>query len=77
MGGGTRSGSRFPGGIGGMFGEDFFGSSFSSGEGASMYTQQPRKQAPIENRLSCSLEDLYKGTTKKMKISREIVDANG
>ncbi|KAG6488225.1 dnaJ homolog subfamily B member 1-like [Zingiber officinale] len=78
MGGGTRSGSRFPGGIGGMFRDDLFGSSFSGGEGgASMYTQQPRKQAPIENRLPCSLEDLYKGTTKKMKISREIVDANG
>ncbi|CAI0385325.1 unnamed protein product, partial [Linum tenue] len=29
-----------------------------------------------ENNLHCSLEELYKGTTKKMKISREIVDAS-
>ncbi|KAL0659936.1 hypothetical protein Bca4012_080521 [Brassica carinata] len=36
-----------------------------------------RKVAPIENKLPCSLEDLYKGTTKKMKISREILDASG
>ncbi|CAD5164712.1 unnamed protein product [Musa acuminata subsp. malaccensis] len=81
MGGmGTRGGSRFPGGMGGMggmFGDDIFGSAFGAGEGASMNYQQPRKAAPIENRLPCSLEDLYKGTTKKMKISREIVDASG
>ncbi|CAN1354819.1 DnaJ homolog subfamily B member 13 [Linum perenne] len=32
---------------------------------------------PIENKLPCSLEDLYKGTTKKMKISRDILDASG
>ncbi|XP_058100585.1 uncharacterized protein LOC131245265 [Magnolia sinica] len=67
-GGGLRAGSRFPGG---MFADDFFG---SFGE-ASM--NQPRKAAPIENTLPCSLEDLYKGTTKKMKISREIADASG
>ncbi|CAN1354810.1 DnaJ homolog subfamily B member 13 [Linum perenne] len=30
-----------------------------------------------ENKLPCSLEDLYKGTTKKMKISRDILDASG
>lgn len=70
-GGGMRGGSRFPGG---MFADDLSG--FSFGEGASM-SSQPRKAAPIENRLPCSLEELYKGTTKKMKISREIVDASG
>lgn len=70
-GGGMRGGSRFPAG---MFGDDLSG--FSFGEGASM-SSQPRKAAPIENRLPCSLEELYKGTTKKMKISREIVDASG
>ncbi|CAL9205640.1 unnamed protein product [Musa hybrid cultivar] len=76
-GGGSRGGSRFPSRMGGMFGEEMFGSTFRGGEGASMNFQQPRKAAPIENRLPCSLEDLYKGTTKKMKISREIVDASG
>ncbi|XP_042438584.1 dnaJ homolog subfamily B member 4-like [Zingiber officinale] len=71
--GSARAGSRFPGRMG-MLNEDFFGSSFGgAGEGAS----QPRKAAPIEKRLPCSLEELYKGTTKKMKISREILDASG
>ncbi|XP_074563340.1 uncharacterized protein LOC141819969 [Curcuma longa] len=76
-GGGTRAGSRFPGGMG-MFSEDIFNSPFgAAGEGASMTSQVPRKAAPIEQRLPCSLEELYKGTTKKMKISREILDASG
>ncbi|PKA54397.1 DnaJ protein like ANJ1 [Apostasia shenzhenica] len=69
---GMRSGLKFPGG---MFGDDLFGSAFS-GEG-SMHPQRPQKPAPIENKLPCSLEDLYKGTTKKMKISREISDTSG
>ena len=68
MGGGVRSRS-----FGGMFGDDLF-SSF--GEGRPM-SQAPRKASPIENKLPCSLEELYKGTTKKMKISREILDASG
>ncbi|KAM7277259.1 hypothetical protein ACFE04_019125 [Oxalis oulophora] len=61
------------------FNEDIF-SSFASGPGgggASMQHSALRKAAPIENRLPCSLEDLYKGTTKKMKISREILDSSG
>ncbi|XAR66500.1 hypothetical protein NMG60_11012766 [Bertholletia excelsa] len=72
MGGGSgmRGSSRFGGG---MFGDDIF-SSF--GEGRPM-SSGPRKAVPIENRLPCSLEELYNGTTKKMKISREIADASG
>jgi DnaJ homolog subfamily B member 4 len=35
------------------------------------------KVSAIERKLPCNLEELYKGTTKKMEISREIVDANG
>lgn len=57
----------------GMFGDDMF-SSF--GEGRPM-SSGPRKAPLIENRLPCKLEELYKGTTKKMKISREIADASG
>ncbi|CAL1368057.1 unnamed protein product [Linum trigynum] len=34
-----------------------------------------RKAAPIENLLGCSLEELYKGVKKKMKISRNVFDA--
>lgn len=76
-GGGGASGmrgSRFPGSI---FGDDIF-SSFPEGGGAtSMNHGGMRKAPPIENKLPCSLEDLYKGTTKKMKISREIADMSG
>ncbi|KAK2447325.1 hypothetical protein P8452_11649 [Trifolium repens] len=72
-GNGMRGGSRS---FGGMFGggDDIF-SQFD--EGRPMQRQGPRKAAAIENRLPCSLEELYKGTTKKMKISREIADASG
>ncbi|XP_028553310.1 dnaJ homolog subfamily B member 6 isoform X2 [Dendrobium catenatum] len=69
---GMRGGSRFPSG---MFGDEFLGSQFG-GEG-SMNPQRPQKAAAIENRLPCSLEDLYKGGTKKMKISREVSDRSG
>ncbi|OWM91078.1 dnaJ homolog subfamily B member 4-like [Punica granatum] len=82
--GGMGSGG---GGMGGMrgssfsssiFGNDIF-SSFGEGAGGGGSASQsaPRKAPPIENRLPCSLEDLYKGTTKKMKISREIADVFG
>ncbi|XP_077212460.1 uncharacterized protein LOC143847497 [Tasmannia lanceolata] len=67
-GSGMRGGSMFPGG---MFGDDFFG---NFGEPS---VNHMRKAPPIENHLPCSLEELYKGTTKKMKISREIADMSG
>ncbi|XP_057757594.1 uncharacterized protein LOC130976697 isoform X1 [Arachis stenosperma] len=60
---------------GGMFGDDIF-SQFRSGAGEGS-AHMPRKSAPIEIILQCSLEDLYKGTSKKMKISRDVIDANG
>uniref|UniRef100_A0A1J3DX22 DnaJ-like protein subfamily B member 13 n=1 Tax=Noccaea caerulescens TaxID=107243 RepID=A0A1J3DX22_NOCCA len=79
-GGGQRFSSR-------MFGGDDMYASFGEGGGGgggSMHHHHhhhhhggARKVAPIENKLPCSLEDLYKGTTKKMKISREIVDVSG
>ncbi|RWR97888.1 dnaJ protein 1 [Cinnamomum micranthum f. kanehirae] len=67
--GGMRGGSRF----GGMFRDDLFG---SFGE-ASAVQNPTRKAPPIESTLPCSLEELYKGTTKKMKISREISNISG
>ncbi|PIA40195.1 hypothetical protein AQUCO_02500119v1 [Aquilegia coerulea] len=39
--------------------------------------QTSRKQSVMENKLPCSLEDLYLGTTKKMRISRNVADAMG
>ncbi|KAF2316000.1 hypothetical protein GH714_040795 [Hevea brasiliensis] len=38
---------------------------------------EAKKAAPIENALPCSLEDLYKGAKKKMRISRIAYDASG
>lgn len=36
-----------------------------------------KKAAAVENFLSCTLEEIYKGTKKKMKISRNIYDSSG
>ncbi|CAN0900759.1 DnaJ homolog subfamily B member 4 [Linum grandiflorum] len=36
-----------------------------------------RKAAAIENLLACSLEELYKGVKKKMRICRNVCDAYG
>ncbi|OUZ99104.1 DnaJ domain [Macleaya cordata] len=72
MGGARAGGSNFPRGI---FAEDIFASlRGGAGEGSA---NVPRKAPPIERTLTCSLEDLYKGTTKKMKISREVADYSG
>lgn len=38
----------------------------------------PQRKAPaVSNKLLCSLEELYKGSTRKMKISRSVPDASG
>jgi DnaJ homolog subfamily B member 4 len=74
MGPGMRTGgTRF---LSSIFGDDVFGSAFSGGH--SMHSAGRAVKAPaIERKLPCSLEELYKGTAKKMKISREIADASG
>ncbi|KAJ1387958.1 HSP40/DnaJ peptide-binding [Sesbania bispinosa] len=64
-GGGMRS--RFSGG---MFGDDMFGS--FGGGGVHMNQGAPRKAPPVENRLPCTLEEIYKGATKKMKILEKL-----
>lgn len=76
-GGGGMRGSRFSSGI---FGDDIFsgfGENGGGGGGSMHFQSGPRKAPPIENKLPCTLEELYKGTTKKMKISREIADISG
>lgn len=65
---------RFQSDGGGMFG------GFGSGENIfRTYSDGnvPRKPPPVESKLPCSLEELYTGSTRKMKISRTVVDANG
>ena len=39
--------------------------------------QQQRQEPPIEHSLPCTLEELYKGNTRKMKISRTVHNAAG
>ncbi|KAJ9566745.1 hypothetical protein OSB04_002711 [Centaurea solstitialis] len=46
---------------------------FNDGNDATM----PKKPPPVENKLPCSLEELYNGTTRKMKISRTVIDVDG
>lgn len=70
IGGSRMGGSGLPRGI---FAEDIFASMRGGGGEGSV----PRKAPPIERTLPCGLEDLYKGTTKKMKISRDVIDSSG
>lgn len=37
----------------------------------------PKKGAPLQNKLQCTLEELFNGCTKKMKISRVTMDKDG
>ncbi|KAK9915026.1 hypothetical protein WJX75_003741 [Coccomyxa subellipsoidea] len=37
----------------------------------------PGQDPPIEHQLPCTLEELYKGATKRMKISRSVTDVSG
>lgn len=86
MGGGhgmPSGGIRFSPSMFGGGGDHAFTQTFGGHGGGDGYSGmfggggRPVKVAPIERKLPCSLEELYKGTTKKMKISREIADASG
>ncbi|XP_027183421.1 dnaJ homolog subfamily B member 1 isoform X1 [Coffea eugenioides] len=59
--------------FGGFGGGDNIFRTYSDGTGASM----PKKPPPVESKLNCSLGELYTGSTRKMKISRTVVDVNG
>jgi len=37
----------------------------------------PKKAPPVKRALPCSLEELYMGTTKRLKITRTLTDASG
>ncbi|KAL5727684.1 hypothetical protein ACHQM5_000852 [Ranunculus cassubicifolius] len=72
-----QGGSSF--GDGGSFESMLRGGMFSQccgGDSGSVH-QAMRKDPPIEHSLPCSLDELYKGVTKKMKIHREIADCRG
>ncbi|KAI3467412.1 hypothetical protein Pfo_024075 [Paulownia fortunei] len=58
--------------------EEFFGG-FDVGKGKSTGGGGGRlkKAAAMESKLPCSLEELYKGSRRKMKISRIVLDDSG
>jgi DnaJ family protein B protein 4 len=58
----------------GMGPESMFGGMGGMGGGPSA---GPKKAQALENKLQCSLEELYTGSTRKMKISRQIADPSG
>eukprot|EP00696_Hemimastix_kukwesjijk_P015726 gnl/Hemi2/3955_TR1387_c0_g1_i1.p1 gnl/Hemi2/3955_TR1387_c0_g1~~gnl/Hemi2/3955_TR1387_c0_g1_i1.p1 ORF type:complete len:343 (+),score=98.10 gnl/Hemi2/3955_TR1387_c0_g1_i1:193-1221(+) len=62
---GFGGGDPFSGGFGSPFGADQFGGGSRSGRGRQ--NSQPRS---VETELGVTLEDLYNGTEKKMKITR-------
>lgn len=65
------------GGFGGMpFGFGGMGGMGGMGGRSRGGPPQPRQAPPVERQLPCSLEDLYSGVTKRMKISRNVVDAS-
>ncbi|XP_062023505.1 uncharacterized protein LOC133739730 [Rosa rugosa] len=67
--------SRFGSDGGGMFGG--FGGSSENVFRSYSENVTPKKPPAVESKLPCSLEELYTGSTRKMKISRTVVDANG
>ncbi|KAI9479834.1 Molecular chaperone (DnaJ super) [Coemansia sp. RSA 989] len=70
MGGGGRGhGAQFMDVDGGMGG---FG--FGGGNGTSVRSRRPQE---ITRPLACTLEELYNGCTKKLKVTRRIRDATG
>ena len=69
------------GGGGGMPGGFSMGGGMPSGFGSRGQTHQPSQSAPpselITKPLPVSLEDIYHGATKKLKISRKLLDSSG
>ena len=65
---------------------EFFASGGSAGVGKGHFrnnnhniygAEVNRKAAPVESKLLCTLEELYKGTRRKMRISRSVPDDFG
>ncbi|KAI7830952.1 DnaJ domain-containing protein [Kickxella alabastrina] len=75
MGGGHGGGSQFmdvDGGLGGMFGGGGGG-----GMPQRMQSSSARRPQEVTRKLAVSLEDLYKGCTKKLKVTRRVRGGDG
>ncbi|CAN8241108.1 unnamed protein product [Cochlearia groenlandica] len=72
------SGDAFGGGIGGRRNSDNGGSRYRNAETSKKAPATANKKAPaIESKLACTLEELYKGGRRKMRISRVVPDGLG
>ncbi|OEL36037.1 DnaJ-like protein subfamily B member 4 [Dichanthelium oligosanthes] len=54
-----------------------FGRSYCRNQGGGAASTVAPPPPPVESRLACTLEELYMGVTKKMRISRNVVHASG
>ncbi|EPZ35621.1 DnaJ-domain-containing protein [Rozella allomycis CSF55] len=54
--------------------DDFGGSPFGFGGGRS---SKPKKAPAVQKHIQVSLEELYTGASKKMKVTRKVFDATG
>uniref|UniRef100_A0A0K0F8Z4 DnaJ homolog dnj-20 n=1 Tax=Strongyloides venezuelensis TaxID=75913 RepID=A0A0K0F8Z4_STRVS len=70
---GGMGGSSFMGGMGGMPNMGGMNGFTSGGHQRKKSVQDP----PIERELAVSLEELYKGIVKKIKITKKVVQPNG
>lgn len=68
--------SEGPGLFGGFGRSESVFRSYSEGVGVGG-GGQARKAPAVESKLACSLEELYGGSTRKMKISRNVIDVHG
>ena len=76
-GGGTHDGDFFTNEDEPMeFGNSDLFSSFGD-FGGTRLSQRPRQDPTIEHKLDLSLEELFEGCTKKMKISRKVLSPEG
>lgn len=65
-------------GIPGIHSNGFMDFSAMTGGLGGPFGSAPQKQdPPVEHTLNLNLEELYSGCTKKMKISRKVLSANG
>lgn len=76
MGGGMPGGFSF-GGMGGGSDSDDDGMGGMFGGMGGRQSRKPRKAEPIKRQINCSLEELFSGCTKKMKITKTLMDPTG
>ena len=75
--GGMGGMGGFPGGMGGMGGMPGMGGPFGGMGGmGGMAPRGPRQDPPVSKHIPFSLEDLYHGSTKRLKITRTIQDGH-